>query len=169
MRLNKELVCNQMLLEKEINTEDNENIVRLGLENEDDLSKLVNLVQPGYFKNRTSELGAYFGIYKEGELIAVTGERMKMNSYTEVSAVVTHPNYTGKGYAKKLIAYTANKIFEENKIPYLHVANTNVVAISLYEKLGSKQDEKSVFGTLLKMTACKKEVAEYLPEFNVAG
>jgi len=150
LRLNKELVCNQMLLENQINTEDNESILRLGLKNKDDLFNLVNLVQPGYFKKRTSELGLYFGIYKNEELVAVTGERMKMDVYTEVSAVVTHPNHTGKGYAKKLIAFTTNRILEENKIPYLHVADTNVGAINLYEKLGFKTRRKISFWNLIK-------------------
>jgi predicted GNAT family acetyltransferase len=118
------------------------------LENKDDLFRLVNSVQPGYFKSRTSELGFYFGIYKDGELIAVTGERMKMDAYTEVSAVVTDPYYTGQGLAKKLVTYTTNKIFGENKIPYLHVAETNVAAINLYENSVLKQDGKLVFGTL---------------------
>ena len=80
-------------------------------------------------------LGDYFGIFKHEKLVAVTGERMKMNAFTEVSAVVTHPIQTGKGYAKQLIAHTVNKIHRENKTPYLHVADTNTEAIQLYLKL----------------------------------
>lgn len=68
-----------------------------------------------------------------------------MNQYTEVSAVVTHPEHTGKGYAKQLTAYTSNKIFSENKIPYLHVADTNIGAIKLYEKLGYEVRRKISF------------------------
>ncbi|MCX2494739.1 GNAT family N-acetyltransferase [Pedobacter sp. PF22-3] len=78
----------------------------------DDLLKLVNLVQPCYFKNKTADLGSYYGIYKNDQLIAVTGERMKMDGYTELSAIVTHPEYTEKGYAKQLIVHVSNKIFE---------------------------------------------------------
>ena len=61
---------------------------------------------------------------------------MKMNRYTEVSAVVTHPKHTGKGYVKQLIKRTTNQIFDENKIPYLPMAESNIGAIKLYEKLG---------------------------------
>jgi ribosomal protein S18 acetylase RimI-like enzyme len=145
LHLNKELICNQMLLEKPISAQDNNAIVRLEADNRQDLFRLVNLVQPGYFKERTPELGAYFGIYENRTLVAVSGERMKMNDYTEVSAVVTHPNHTGKGYAKRLIAYTTNAIFNEGKIPYLHVAENNEPAISLYEKLGFKTRRKISF------------------------
>lgn len=137
VQLNKELVCNQMLLDKPIDFAISEYITKLETTNhKTDLFNLVNLVQPGYFKSKTSDLGNYYGIYKDDKLIAVTGERMKMNKYTEVSAVVTHPEHTGKGYAKQLVAFTSNKIFNEDKIPYLHVANTNIGAMTLYEKLG---------------------------------
>jgi GNAT superfamily N-acetyltransferase len=151
LKLSKELVCNQMLLDTPIDIAINEKITELQTNYNDDLFKLVNLVQPGYFKNKTSWLGSYYGIYKSGELVAVTGERMKMNSYTEVSAVVTHPEYTGKGYAKQLVAYTANKIFGESKIPYLHAADNNTGAIKLYEKLGFRTRRKISFWNFIVM------------------
>lgn len=149
--LKKELVCNQMVLNEPINMSISETITELitALQ-KDELLKLVNLVQPGYFKNKTSDLGNYYGIYKDGNLVAVTGERMKMDSYTEVSAVVTHPDYTGKGYAKQLIKHTTQKIFQENKIPYLHVAETNIGAIKLYEKLGFFTRRKISFWNLIR-------------------
>lgn len=138
-----------MLIENTIATVDSDGIAELGPQHSEDLFNLVNTVQPGYFKNKTSQLGSYYGIYKNGELVAVTGERMKMNSYTEVSAVVTHGEHTGKGYAKHLISYSVNKIFSENKIPYLHVADTNLVAINLYEKLGFRTRRKISFWNLI--------------------
>ena len=135
--LNNELVCNQMMVDKQINVEIKEDIIELQSSiHKVDLFNLVNLVQPGYFKNKTSDLGNYYGIYKEKKLVAVTGERMKMNAYTELSAIVTRPDFTGKGYAKQLTKFASDKIFNEQKIPYLHVANTNIGAIKLYEKLG---------------------------------
>ncbi|MFT3822554.1 MAG: GNAT family N-acetyltransferase [Chitinophagaceae bacterium] len=150
LQLNKELVCDQMILQTPVITEDTTMVVKLQPENSEELFRLVNLVQPGYFKNKTSNLGSYFGIYRDGELVAVTGERMKMDGYTEVSAVVTHPAHTGKGYAKKLVAYTTDCIFKENKIPYLHVAATNVGAIKLYEKLGFTTRRKISFWNFIK-------------------
>lgn len=150
VQLNNELVCNQMVLEKRIDIEINEPIIKLQTEDHKaDLFALVNLVQPGYFRNRTSDLGSYYGIYKDHKLISVTGERMKMNAYTELSSIVTHPEHTRKGYAKQLIAFTSNKIFNENKIPYLHVASTNTGAIKLYEKLGFWTRRKISFWNLM--------------------
>ncbi len=146
--LRKELVCLQMILEKTIEINIQEEIIKLDDNAANALSSLVNEVQPGYFKKKTNLMGNYFGIIKDGKLVSVTGERMKMNDFTEVSAVVTHPLYTGKGFAKQLVAHTANKIFDENKTPYLHVAATNFEAIGLYETLGFKTRRRMSFWNL---------------------
>jgi ribosomal protein S18 acetylase RimI-like enzyme len=150
VKLRNELVCNQMIIEQRPAIAINENIAELDDKDRDKLLQLVNLVQPGYFKSKTSLLGSYYGIFKDGKLVAVTGERMKMNEYTEVSAVVTHPGHTGKGYAGQLVSHTVNCIFDQNKIPYLHVAETNTVAVRLYEKLGFKTRRKISFWNLVK-------------------
>lgn len=144
--LKKNLITNQMLVENPIDIEIIEHIVELkSVQQKEDLFDLVDLVQPGFFKLKTADLGQYYGIYKADKLIAATGERMKMNAFTEVSAVVTHPNHTRKGYAKQLIKHTTDQIFGENKLPYLHVTDTNIGAIKLYEKLGFATRRKISF------------------------
>ena len=146
VKLKGELLCNQMILNKQTGIEINSRIIKLSTEVQiADLQNLVNLVQPGYFKRKTQNLGCYYGIYKDDKLIAVTGERMKMHSYTEISAVVTHPEHTGKGYAKQLITHAANEIFAQGKTPYLHVLNTNIGAIQHYEKIGFQTRRKVSF------------------------
>ncbi|MFV5696387.1 GNAT family N-acetyltransferase [Flavobacterium sp. LB3P122] len=145
LKLNKELVCLQMIVYNPIDIPINDHIIILTGEHIDALYKLVNLVQPGYFKNKTALLGNYYGIFKNEELVAVTGERMQMNDFIEVSAVVTHPNHTGKGYAKQLVTHAVNEIFKQNKTPYLHVIEDNRGAIQLYEKLGFTIRQKISF------------------------
>ncbi|MFC5044346.1 GNAT family N-acetyltransferase [Aquimarina hainanensis] len=144
----KELICNQMVLDSPIPIIHTHTTTALGTEHHQDLFDLVNTVQPGYFKKYTCRMGQYYGIYIDNILVAVTGERMKMNQFTEVSAVVTHPDHTGNGYAKQLVAKTANAIFAQNKIPYLHVASTNIGAIRLYEKLGFRTRRQISFWQL---------------------
>lgn len=114
-----------------------ENIVLLTKEFIDEIYDLIWLVMPGYYKKRTFELGKYYGIFKNGKLVAITGQRMQTNHFIEVSAVVTHPDFTRKGLAKQLIAYATKEIIKENKTPILHTNKGNL-AISLYEKLGYK-------------------------------
>ena len=145
LKLQNELVCLQMVYEKVMDVQLQENIVKLDNVYEEELSRLVNLVQPGYYKRKTSLLGDYFGILKNEVLVAVTGERMKMNLFTEVSAVVTDPDHKGKGYASQLIAHTVKNILLQNKVPYLHVTESNIGAIRLYEKLGFRTRRKISF------------------------
>jgi GNAT superfamily N-acetyltransferase len=152
LTLKKELLCLQMVCTDKIDIEIEENILKLTGIHTDALYELITLVQPGYFKKKTPLLGDYFGIFKNNELIAVTGERMKMNDFVEVSAIVTHPEHTGKGYARQLIANTVNNIFNQNKVPYLHVAETNTGAIKLYEKLGFKTRRKMSFWNITKQS-----------------
>jgi ribosomal protein S18 acetylase RimI-like enzyme len=147
--LKKELVCLQMICEEKLAFNRKDHIVTLTSTSESAaLFDLVNKVQPGYFRNNTNKLGDYFGIYNDDMLVAVTGEWMKMDEFTEISAVVTDPQYTGRGFAKQLVAHSVNKIFAENKVPFLHVAASNLAAIALYEKLGFKTRRKISFWNL---------------------
>lgn len=131
-----QLVCDQYVLENKIEMDFTEDIVLLTEENHKELTDFILKFYPYYFKKRTPELGRYYGIFNDDKLIAVTGERMQMDDMTEVSAVITDTDYLGKGYAKQLVAFVSGKIFEDNKTPFLHVAETNIGAKKLYEKLG---------------------------------
>jgi ribosomal protein S18 acetylase RimI-like enzyme len=151
LKIDHELICQQMIIHNKIEGEIEDSIVKLEEEHLDDLLGLVKIVYPEYFKKKTSSLGNYYGIYKNNQLVAVTGERMQMDEYTEVSAVITHPEHTGKGYAKQLVTHAVNAILENNKTPFLHVATSNTAAIKLYEKLGFQTREKiSVWNILQK-------------------
>lgn len=144
------LLCRQMILTSKIQYPIIENIVKLEAAHLEDLLDLVRLVYPEYFKPQTAAMGNYYGIYRQNQLVAVTGERMQMNHFIEVSAVITHPEHIGKGYAKQLVTHTANAIFDQNKIPFLHVADQNVGAIHVYESLGFSTRKKINIWHLVK-------------------
>ena len=135
--LSKEISCLQMILENSIDRKIIEEIIELKSVNQKkDLINLVRSVLPDMLQSKSFDLGKYYGIYKKEKLIAVIGERMKMNKYTEISSIVTHTEHSGKGYAKQLIKYATDKVFSESKTPYLHVDVSNANAIKLYENLG---------------------------------
>jgi GNAT superfamily N-acetyltransferase len=110
--------------------------VELGEKDVPEMLALTELTKPGPFGKRTRELGTYLGIRREGRLVAMAGERLKLPGYTEVSAVCTHPEHTGHGYAAGLISVIVGKIQERGESAILHTAADNHRAIELYERLG---------------------------------
>jgi len=130
------LPCVQMVCESPVKTTGTSVITKLCETDDGQLGSLINLVQPGYYKRGTRLMGDYYGTYDNGLLVSVTGERMRMNEFSEISAVVTHPKHTGRKYAQQLIAHVANKNLLTGIIPFLHVAETNERAIRIYEYLG---------------------------------
>jgi len=100
-----------------------------------DMLALTDLVFPGFFRPRTLEMGSYFGIYDGPRLAAMAGERMRLDGYQELSAVCTHPDYTGRGYAQRLLAILCNSAFDRGFTPFLHVYADNTRAIGVYRKL----------------------------------
>jgi predicted GNAT family acetyltransferase len=110
----------------------------LTISNVDEMLALIELTKPGPFFKKTPELGSYLGIREAGRLVAMAGERLKPHGYTEISAVCTHPDYRGRGYAGSLVSVLIQRITRRKEIPFLHVRTENVDAIRVYEKLGFK-------------------------------
>jgi ribosomal protein S18 acetylase RimI-like enzyme len=111
-------------------------IVELCDSDSPEMQELTALTKPGPFGPRTHELGYYVGIRDGGKLIAMAGERLKVLGYTEVSAVCTHPEHLGKGYAAALMTEVMRSIRERGEKPFLHVRSDNSRAIAIYERLG---------------------------------
>jgi predicted GNAT family acetyltransferase len=101
-----------------------------------DMIALTQLTNPGPFYSRTIEFGNYTGIFKADQLIAMAGYRLHAGPFIEISAVCTHPDHLGKGYAATLILHLAGLIRSSAGIPFLHSRTDNERAIKLYEKLG---------------------------------
>ncbi len=125
-------------------------IVELGDADSTDMIALTALTKPGPFGKRTRELGTYLGIRLDGKLVAMTGERLKIPGYTEVSAVCTHPEHTGHGYARILMTEVMRSICSRGETPVLHVRGDNVRAIELYERMGFRQRVLLHFAVLRK-------------------
>jgi predicted GNAT family acetyltransferase len=68
--------------------------------------------------------------------VAMAGQRLHPNPFIEISAVCTHPDHTGKGYAATLINDQIRRILAGSETPFLHVLEENEHAIKLYQKLG---------------------------------
>jgi predicted GNAT family acetyltransferase len=125
-------------------------IVELSAADVPEMMVLTALTKPGPFHKRTHELGTYLGIRREGKLVAMAGERLKVPGYTEVSAVCTYPEHTGHGYARILMIEVMQRILERGETPLLHVREDNVRAIALYEHLGFRLRALLHFAVLRK-------------------
>lgn len=113
-------------------------IVTLGAADVPAMMALTELTKPGPFALRTHELGTFLGIRAGGELVAMTGERMKPGKFVEMTAVCVHPDYRGRGYAQALLAAVARRIGARGEIPFLHVFSSNASAIALYQRQGMR-------------------------------
>jgi len=110
--------------------------VRLTEPDVPEMLALTKLTKPGPFGTRTHELGEYFGIRIAGKLAAMAGERLRLPGYTEISAVCTHPDHLGHGYASALIAHLVEGISSRSEQPFLHVRPENQRAVELYQRMG---------------------------------
>ncbi len=97
---------------------------------------LATLTKPGPYVARTHEFGGYIGIRIDGRLAAMAGHRLKVPGFTEISAVCTHPDFRGRGYASFLTRALAARIKAEGDVPFLHAYAANTKAIRLYEEMG---------------------------------
>ena len=111
-------------------------IVDLNVSHVQEMLALTELTRPGPFSIRTPELGSYFGVREAGRLVSMAGERLRLSGYTEISAVCTHPDFRGRGYAGSLVSALIQRITGRGETPFLHVRQENVGARRLYEKLG---------------------------------
>jgi predicted GNAT family acetyltransferase len=111
-------------------------MVVLGPDDVPAMMELAELTKPGPFGVRTHELGTFLGIRVGNRLAAMAGERMKLDGYTEITAVCTHPSYRGRGYAQVLLGAVSRIIVSSGEMPFLHVFSDNAPAIALYHRMG---------------------------------
>jgi predicted GNAT family acetyltransferase len=106
---------------------------------------LTDLAFPGFFRIRTCEMGRYYGVHVDGQLVSMSGERIILDGYPEVSGVCTHPAHRGKGYASALMWQVIRDHRRENLTPWLHVSSSNAPAIELYVHMGFVEAHRLVW------------------------
>ena len=109
---------------------------------------LVARTDPGPFRKRTVELGRYLGIRRDGQLVAMAGERLRCGRWMEISAVCTDPAYRGQGLAGRLTRAVAHGIREQGGIPFLAATAANTGALRLYRALGFTHRRDVTFAIL---------------------
>jgi predicted GNAT family acetyltransferase len=133
------LPCLQMVLEECALPVIDPEAERLTDSDAHDMVTLTDLAFPGFFRRRTCEMGAYYGVRRTGELIAMGGERLLLDGYSEISGLCTHPAHRGKGLAAGLIGQLSRDHRREGVVTWLHVASANRHAIGIYERIGFRR------------------------------
>jgi predicted GNAT family acetyltransferase len=126
----------QMVAEAPVHAPADFEVVSLGDSDAPEMLALATLTKPGPFFSCTHRLGDFVGVRVDGRLAAMAGERLKLPGFTEVSAVCTHPDFRGRGYAAGLMSLVTQAILARGETPFLHVYDHNESAIRLYEALG---------------------------------
>jgi ribosomal protein S18 acetylase RimI-like enzyme len=114
-------------------------VVELGDADAAEMLALARLTEPGPFFERTHQLGDFVGVREAGRLVAMAGERLKLPGHTEVSAVCTHPEHRGRGYAAGLMSVVMRRIADRGEVAFLHAYDHNTGALKLYERLGYRR------------------------------
>jgi GNAT superfamily N-acetyltransferase len=101
-----------------------------------EMVELATLAEPGPFREQTASLGGFLGIRVDGRLAAMAGQRLSPTGFAEVSAVCTHPDFRGRGFAQALVAAVALNIYAEGRLPFLTSFEANTGAVRVYQKVG---------------------------------
>jgi ribosomal protein S18 acetylase RimI-like enzyme len=118
--------------------------VRLVAEHVPQMLQLTALTQPGPFAEKTVELGEYYGVFEGERLVAMAGERFQAGTLREVSGVCTHPDFQGRGLARRLVEMLVRIELARNEIPCLHVMVDNHLARRLYQRMGFRRIQDCV-------------------------
>lgn len=108
----------------------------LGEADADEMLALATLTRPGPFRKGTLRLGGFIGVRREGQLIAMAGERMKVDGFAELSGVCTHPDYRGQGLAAALSRAVVSGILARGEQAFLHAYAGHTATVTFYESLG---------------------------------
>ncbi|MFE6970401.1 GNAT family N-acetyltransferase [Isoptericola sp. NPDC057653] len=131
-----------------LETRPDDEAVVLGADDVPDMLALVERSRPGPFLPRTYLMGRYVGVRRGGRLVAMAGERLQPDGWTEISAVTTDPDHRGQGLATRLVLDVAHHVRERGARPMLHAAGDNATAIRLYEHLGFRLRARTAFGAV---------------------
>lgn len=143
-------VCLQMVAETVVSAwEAAFELIPLGDADAAEMLALATLTKPGPFFARTHQLGSFIGVRVDGQLVAMAGERMRPDGFTEASGVCVHPDHRGQGYAARLLREVTARILARGEKVFLHSYADNATAIGLYESLGFRGRSEVTF-TILK-------------------
>jgi ribosomal protein S18 acetylase RimI-like enzyme len=101
-----------------------------------DMIRLAADTEPGPFGRNSHLTGRWFGVRRAGRLVAMAGERMRVEGFGEVSGVCVDPSVRGEGLGAVVTLAAAHGIRERGDHAMLHVREGNEAAHRLYRRIG---------------------------------
>ena len=127
-------------------------LLALGSDDVTDMIALAAETKPGPFVRKTITMGSYLGVRaSDGSLAAMSGTRMALDEFTEISAVCTSPAARGAGHARALMQALMAQIQASGKTPFLHVKTENG-AKQVYERLGFTVRREIYFSVIRRVS-----------------
>ena len=106
------------------------------------LEKLYSLGGGDAFRQRSLELGVFYGVFDADRLVSVAGTHIvsECEHVAALGNVMTHPGYRGQGLATMAASAVCEELLGRGiELIGLSVSRSNEAAIRVYEKIGFKR------------------------------
>lgn len=101
-----------------------------------ELRALASQVYPAFFRPRTAQLGRFYAVREEGAVVAMGGERLRVDGYQEVSTVCTLPSARQAGLAKAIVASAQRGASDRGARLFCHTVQSNQPVLTLFKHAG---------------------------------
>jgi RimJ/RimL family protein N-acetyltransferase len=110
---------------------------------------------PSFYSGRQIDQAVYFGVERDGELIAVAGTHVisQASAIAVVGNVYTHPDYRGQRFAQCTTGAVTEQLLQSCRDVVLSVDPTNAAAVRAYERLGYKEAARLIEGAATRRDA----------------
>jgi RimJ/RimL family protein N-acetyltransferase len=110
---------------------------------------------PSFYSARQIDDAVYFGVERDGELIAVAGTHVisQASAIAVVGNVYTHPRYRGQRFAQCTTGAVTEQLLRFCRDIVLSVDPTNTPAVRAYERLGYTEAARLIEGAATRREA----------------
>jgi predicted GNAT family acetyltransferase len=83
--------------------------------------------------------GPWYGIWRNGQLVAQGGIHLFLSRAAEIGNIVTTRTHRREGLARRILAALLGELNGEGRLVFLHVFEDNEPALAFYQQVGFKQ------------------------------
>jgi ribosomal protein S18 acetylase RimI-like enzyme len=83
--------------------------------------------------------GPWYGVWRNGELVAQGGIHLFLSRAAEIGNIVTTRTHRREGLARQIMAALLEELNAESKLVFLHVFEDNKPALAFYQHLGFRR------------------------------